>query len=153
MAASPFCCRWFHVSAKKGLWQISAVGGTGVELWRGPCFGATEVKMGEYWLEDRRLKSPSRSVLGQGHVTVLPSIMTGSRCQTRRPHTHTHTYVLQHILYVHLNASTRSQRANTQRLHDEELLGSIHPRLFPIITISFNNNNIKWQDEILHDNT
>lgn len=59
---------------------------------------------------------------------------------------------------VHMKARRHAERANAetehrQKQHYEELLVSNHPRLFPIITISFNNNHIKWQDEILHDDT
>lgn len=40
---------------------------------------------------------------------------------------------------------------HTQQLHYEELLVCNHPRLFPIITVPFETNHIKWQNEILHD--
>ena len=146
------CCCWgFHVSARNGLWQISAVSGTGVELWSGPCLAAMEVKWQSIDWEDGRLKSPGGSVLGQGHAPLLQPIMTDACWKTRRLHTHTHTHT--HTLYICTHRESIQgcwEQSQTHiSLHYEELLVSNHPRLFPIITISFNNNHINWQDEIL----
>lgn len=145
MAVSLLCCWWwFHVSARKGLWQISAVPGTGVELWGRPCLGAMEVKWQSIDRGDGRLK---RSVIGQGHAPFPQPLWP---TPTAKQDSHTHFY----ILYVHTDECIQKPKpqTHTQKLHYEELLVSNHPRLFPII-ISFNNNHIQWKDETLHDDT
>ena len=145
MAASLLCCCWwFHVSAGKGLWQISAVPGTGVELWSEPCLGAMEVKWQSIDWEDGRLKNLSASVLGQGHAPFLQPLWPTPTAEQDA-----------HFTCIHIKKGPYKDpmHKHVQKLHYDELPGSNHPRLFPIITISFNNNHIKWQDEILHDDT
>lgn len=147
MAASILCCCccWgFHVSARNGLWQISAVSGTGVELWSGPCLAATEVKWQSIDWEDGRLKNPGQEC-PWARSRTLASTNHDRRPLEKQDVLHTH------FTYVHTESPYKDAVNNHTHtsLRYEELLVSNHPRLFPIITISFNNNTINWQDEIL----
>lgn len=114
--------------------------GTGAELWSGPLLGAIEAKWQNIDLGDGRLKKCTWA----RSYTLPSSIVTSTHYKTRQPHILLHMHTQRQVYPT-------TQSTDTQKLHQEELLVSNHPRLYSIISI--NNNHIKWQDESLHVDT